>query len=334
MFNTDDRRADKPAYHMHGAYQDSTGRRLDPKLDATSYGNEYTNVAWLKTYLDTEAKDGYIHLVPIYIEGIGTLDHEADNSQGYRYGTGPTGIWGKVNKGIAKLEQSLSKNISARYRTKIKELRLDVFGFSRGAAAARYFIARMLRDTAKDFFGTYPKFIDILRHQQYDIDKITVGFAGLFDTVSTYGIYDTVRGRGNVEELSLDAVADAAAVFHIAAADEHRQNFALTDITSAVESGTGKELFLPGVHCDIGGSYQDHMQEQLQLIDTDYPATHGNVKYIEHDINSLITLGWFRRSDIINADTGGFLTEDRAQSPFRQAINNNGESGYTPAWQR
>ena len=322
MFNTNDRKADNTAYHKHGEYKDSAGLRRDPKADSTSYGNEYTNVAWLKTHLQIPVDGEYLYLEPTYIEGIGTIDHESDNDEGYRYGTGNTGVKGKVEKGINILKAKLSSKIgNNRNKIKIKELKLDVFGFSRGAAAARYFAARMLFNIQESQFGLLPMLTYVLKYEGYDIDEITVCFVGLFDTVSSLGAMDTSLERSNVEELSLHAVSGADAVFHIAAADEHRRNFALTDITAAKKAGKGKEIFLPGVHCDIGGSYWDRTYEYIQVYGTHTPHLPVSPKIIEEDINRLIRQGWFRRSDIENAWHGGHLTEDAAESPFAQAVN-------------
>ncbi len=55
--------------------------------------------------------------------------------------------------------------------------------------------------------------------------------------------------------LKLNAIQHAKDVVHLTAADEHRKKFSLTDIRSA--GGKGREICLPGVHADIGGSYRD-----------------------------------------------------------------------------
>ena len=48
---------------------------------------------------------------------------------------------------------------------------------------------------------------------------------------------------------------------HLVAAEEHRKNVSLTDIASA--GSKGRELFLPGVHSDIGGDYRDEASEAM-----------------------------------------------------------------------
>ena len=55
----------------------------------------------------------------------------------------------------------------------------------------------------------------------------------------------------------------ARAVLQLAAADEYRDNFSLTNIDSA--GGKGRQAFLPGAHSDIGGGYVDSDGENKTL---------------------------------------------------------------------
>ena len=99
--------------------------------DDTSYHNDYTNVArlWFCTQENYRA----------YIEGMGTDDFKEDVSDGYAFGSGLTGIRGKVRKGCEKLATKIvDERKNKENRTKIlTQVTVDVFGFSRGAAAAR-----------------------------------------------------------------------------------------------------------------------------------------------------------------------------------------------------
>jgi len=93
--------------------------------------NDYTNVARMWKCCD----DNY----RIYIEGIGTLDKQKDIDDGFRFGAGETGIRGKVRRGCYELAKKIEPKILKR-NDEIIEITLDVFGFSRGAAAARNFL--------------------------------------------------------------------------------------------------------------------------------------------------------------------------------------------------
>ncbi|ABG57949.1 DUF4280 domain-containing protein [Cytophaga hutchinsonii] len=93
-----------------------------------SYYNSYTNVARLW--------DFYNKTNSVYVEGIGTEDLKADDTNGYAFGAGDTGVRGKVRKGCEKIFKKTQKLAPKR---KINTLTFDVFGFSRGAAASRNF---------------------------------------------------------------------------------------------------------------------------------------------------------------------------------------------------
>ena len=109
---------------------------LDKQGVDNSFMNDYTNVARLYMSCD----EAYA----IYIEGIGTLNREKDVDAGFQYGSGTSGIRAKVRKGCKKLAQKIIKAKKKREEEirKITSLSVtvDVFGFSRGATAARNFL--------------------------------------------------------------------------------------------------------------------------------------------------------------------------------------------------
>ncbi len=111
---------------------------LDKQGVDNSLMNDFTNVARL--YMCCDQKN-----YGIYIEGIGTEDKQKDIEAGFQYGSGTTGIRGKVRKGCEKLAEKVVEKIKAnkgdsQKQKKITSVTLDVFGFSRGAAAARNFV--------------------------------------------------------------------------------------------------------------------------------------------------------------------------------------------------
>jgi len=245
------------------------GRRKDPTLkntyisdndgSNTSYGNDHTNVDKLqKAYPKIKEK----HYYSIYIEGIGTknpeekkdgsLSYYGDFTRGQGYGTGETGLFEKVEKGcqdiVKLLKKENEKNISTLY--------IDVFGFSRGAAAARIFaneLYKVKNPKNKDSYnlGYLGK---AFKELNYKIKprRIKIRFLGLYDTVSSYGsnVFDDIK-KDKVPLL----IPTVGFTVHLTAEDEHRKKFPLTNIASA---GTNSiELTLPGVHSDIGGGYKN-----------------------------------------------------------------------------
>ena len=243
------------------------------KIDKASYLNDVSNVARMfdvspssdpyKT--SSGVSKPYDKFTPIYIEGIGTETLGAKPSdpsktwegptdsviQGGGLGLGSTGTIAKVHKG---LEDALTrlKALSPEF----DYIHVDVFGFSRGAAAARHCI-HALHSGWADGHNYTPGIKKRLEMSGAVVGDLKVRFAGLYDTVASHG----GTHSDDTWELSLDAVKNADQVVQLAAAEEHRANFRLTSIGSG--TGTGScEIYLPGVHCDIGGSYNSSSPRQ------------------------------------------------------------------------
>ena len=298
-----------------------------------SYENDWSNVARLETAY-TEDLNKYISKV--YIEGIGTDDFDRDSGYftkgaGGAFGAGSTGIIAKVLKGC---EKAVEKVILLKKNNKINCIYLDVFGFSRGAAAARNFVYEVTKDkypakevwvdtdndgytdekekrdahNKKTELGELPKYGHLgLKLTQAGLDvavtKVKVGFVGLYDTVSSYDPSTTGAFKNfenDVTELNLNAISKAQKIFHLVAADEHRVNFMLTSVNAA----GGSEYALPGVHCDIGGAYVHNTPDNVQLLDFDNTWGDGYDddewdKVLNNDLNNLITQGWYTEEEVV-----------------------------------
>ncbi len=189
-------------------------------------------------------------------------------------GTGDTGVPAKVTKGCVKGAEALSA-----YAGKNIHLKVNVYGFSRGATAARHFVhiatnpARVLRTSNEKGMALPPheaegKRIEVklddelvlkygyfgacLRMNKVIPQKITFNFVGLYDTVASFGVDH--RGKevfgvpvidNDTKQLGLDDVSKAYFVLQIAADDEFRDNFDLTNIKNSGVKGL--EFTLPGV---------------------------------------------------------------------------------------
>jgi len=231
---------------------------------AGSYIGYYSNVHWLNTlYKQDITPDTGSGQYAIYIEGIGTEDGAGDSTYGMGTGRGDTGVVRKTDKAVAALAAGIQGYLN-RYDDArdcvIKELQFDIFGFSRGAAAARHFANRVFsRDSAiiaaikaglagAEFSGT---------------PGGKTRFLGIFDTVAAIGT--PVNGlnphsadTGEVNLVLRPGVAEK--VFHITAQHECRFNFALNSVKPA-----WPELALPGAHSDIGGGYNPDEHEACFL---------------------------------------------------------------------
>ena len=88
-------------------------------------------------------------------------------------------------------------------------------------------------------------------------------------------------------------ITHAQEIVHLTAADEHRKNFSLTTIDSA--GGKGREIFLPGVHSDIGGSYREGASEDQDIYWT--MDTNGKEK-AQAESTALTHAGWYKAHEL------------------------------------
>ena len=241
-----------------------------------SYDNGRTNIAIMEPHVITEKTDyagNYDFVYKSYIAGQGALSGEEDTVWGYALAIGKSGVPNRAEEGINKAVGFIlgdTKNINP-LENYIEKLTIDVFGFSRGAATARYaihvlFNGRISRidDETGEVYYEWKPFFQRLNDFRYDINEadVEVCFAGLYDTVLSYIGSQKLPWSSNV--LQQKAVARAKKVLHLVAADEHRKDFPLHNIDSAVKKGVGEEYYLPGVHSDVGGSYNKANEIQLQ----------------------------------------------------------------------
>ncbi len=215
--------------------------------DKNSYADAYSNIVKLEKYVETDSPAPEKLLLKAYIEGIGTVDKERDKFWGYSLGLWEAGIKAKVETSLREVVKEIKKNHWEKEKP-IARLTFNLFGFSRGATAARHFIHVALLAN----IDTVAEQLEMLGFQ---VGAVKIGFAGLFDTVASHGL----SFANDTAALKLNAINQAEDVVHLTAADEHRKNFSLTDIRSA--GGKGREIFLPGVHADVGGSYRDGFGE-------------------------------------------------------------------------
>src|SRR5690606_9356299 len=103
-----------------------------------SYANGRTNIAIMEEQVLTPSKENESYIIKIYTEGPGTDNLAGDDRTGYGMGGGDTGVKSKVQSGIASAINALQDLGLKAEKFYIKKLTLDVFGFSRGAAGARY----------------------------------------------------------------------------------------------------------------------------------------------------------------------------------------------------
>jgi len=250
--------------------------------DGDSYENDYTNIARL--FYGCVEKKGQQEC--IYIEGAGTEDNQLDDQASVATGAFFSSIRVKARDACKKIITMLNKN----NMRSVDTLTIDVFGFSRGSATARYFthfitctdtekevskyfedhatpteiknlfdkakksyqdnfafiekanlsliektreFSRAVNAVANDIIPLFPQlaaivlkayteeqhsyFQQMLKEAGIQVNNISVRFVGLYDSVSSYGLFFD----NDVKDLGLTAINRARKVVHLSAADEY-----------------------------------------------------------------------------------------------------------------
>ncbi|MDC0610751.1 DUF2235 domain-containing protein [Vibrio sp.] len=298
-----------------------------------SASNELTNIQKLyQLYVKDEFNtDATAYVISQYITGIGTGNETeikpADESLlGQGFGTGNYGVIAKSTLGInqisAQCDTALDAIIDKKIYDGINKIEFDVFGFSRGSAAARHFINQILMSKENSLRD---QVLEKISNKQPDLgmiygfdwnDKscVEVTFAGLFDTVTAIVDFTDLDfsphddDNGDVK-LWLDPERVSSAI-HLTANDniECRKCFSVNKLNS---SGNFHEFILPGCHSDIGGGYHSKMSytddnyllprlEKKLIKRIRYNIDSWSPSYLERKIrsrleeykNKEITVGW------------------------------------------
>ncbi|ELY2018335.1 DUF2235 domain-containing protein, partial [Flavobacterium psychrophilum] len=308
-------------------------KKGDPDDMESSYENDLSNPAIL--YKNYVQKTSVENQFSIYTEGVGTNsapkkqganmakeDYKSDDlMSGPAFGMGSAGIMDGVKKAIIDAEKKIFEKLKP--NEIIGTITFDVFGFSRGAASARHFVHVVTHAPYKPTVYQGKGHVSVLDlqnnhlHPSYQkktmpafgllgqllkekdkldpLTKVNVRFAGLYDTVPHHGLFQW----NDIKDLGLNSINKADYVVHFIAADEHRANFSLVDISSVKKTAPdskekgGIERYYPGVHCDVGGAYEEGRPDNPLRIDAaDFPSSLESLR------QELIKQGWFKDKEI------------------------------------
>jgi len=320
---------------------------------SSSYENDYSNVARLwKNFTENPSQNIFKH----YVDGMGTASQKEDDGKGTAVGSGDTGIPNRIKTTCQWMAVTLN-NLVRKQRTQVvNNLTVDVFGFSRGAAAARHFIYEITKAAYKaevvttyvpggEFGGggeTLTSYKDDMhnptdftefpmrgylgaysKNYQLQINNVIIRFVGLFDCVASYnqGLFLPGMNTDTPSQFKKNTVE-----LHLNAVALARKTIHFTaadehrgnfPLTTIASAGNkGQSFSLPGVHSDVGGCYIDNMNEVEGVIDHS-----TDVAGIEAERESIIAQGWYNKDELtINyADDGTSVNE---LSGHRKSVRN------------
>jgi len=335
---------------VYAKSKDEVSKKDNYKYGEGSYENDLSNVAIL---FDNYVENTDNRIFKIYTEGMNTntlgdehlkvSKYEKDDIvEGGAMGIGNAGIVDRVRRAV----EQVVKKIKVDDEQKIGSITIDVFGFSRGAASARHFVHTITHPAYYSTAGINGAYCD---HQGYQIseeyrnrkkvlptngylgykliekgiqfDQLIIRFAGLFDTVAHHGLVQ----YNDIRDLGLNSISKAKYVIHMVAGDEHRKNFSLSPI---IKSQNHIELYMPGVHCDVGGSYTEGRPEGIasgvapdpggeHVLAIDYCDFTFLSSKLSKFRDILIEEGWFTKDQLKICDIDGKTYEYKSTRKYR-----------------
>lgn len=175
----------------------------------------------------------------IYVRGVGTDGSAFEET-----------VDGAVGGGIRRKLTLAYRMLS---RTYSDGDRIFLFGFSRGAFAARS-LAGLIQHCGIDANASYgdinARVYDYLNNESPTLNDVEITYVGVWDTVASILSVDLGFGRHNVLPRNVIAARHALAL------DERRQEFAPVYWPGAWE-GQVQEAWFAGAHSNVGGGYQD-----------------------------------------------------------------------------
>ena len=256
-----------------------------------SYWNPYSNIVKLyDLYKEKSEAKGKTHIIKQYVEGIGTEKYKEDSIGGSSMGRGDTGIIAKVERGIKDLVKE--KIATLPKDKKIYKIVFDVFGFSRGAAAARhfcnevkktaYYVTRTKQDPYDRKGRILTKEKDLVKHaggilgaelkkiglKPYEetYNNIEIRFLGLFDTVVSdlvvkenigYKLTPFFNGIPIIAQEYLEDIKTNISGLGIKKVFQIRANDEWRANFAYTPTEDGYTLHMLGAHSDIGGGYAE-----------------------------------------------------------------------------
>ncbi len=202
-----------------------------------------------------------------YIPGVGTpfkvpkhvgytdkLGNDAGGKMGLALGAGGEL---RISYALAEFSRILEQEWYSSWKF-MEHISVAIFGFSRGATAARAFVRRLIK-TKCQRVGTSLTWLA----PSGDRVPLRITFMGLFDTVASVGGPGWHLAWG--AELAIPA--EVQRCVHFVAGHEVRQAFPLDSVRFDLQYPANcEEVVYPGVHADVGGGYTPEDQGRSNLL--------------------------------------------------------------------
>ncbi len=262
-----------------GTWNDETGESLDGLV---------TNVVHMKMILRDDRENQIVR----YHRGVGNDD---DNGRFGNFWKGATG------HGVAKIVENAYVRFIQDWESGDE---IFIFGFSRGAAAARIFATKLNREGVPaglqvTFAPRENKSTHVVEQMisSYSLDKskthpVNITFLGVWDTVSAFGLYNNFKRFFGLKRKDLftdhHIAANIRRAVHLLAIDETRNPFVPSLMNH--KPGITHEVWFPGVHSDIGGSYAEDNIAKISLcymlkLLREWVASNGWLTILTHPEN-------------------------------------------------
>ncbi|MHC8381492.1 type VI secretion system tip protein TssI/VgrG [Pseudomonas sp. LB3P14] len=234
-----------------------------------SYGNDVSNVARLYDLYVNQADrtlpiDAKTASLSVYVDGIGTSSTAEDSTFSQGTGLGAQGVRARVEETPELFLRVIRLFQENNPDKRVAKIEFDIFGFSRGSAAARDFANEVLKGNQSILAKALPIGSSVLSDSfawkpQTDV---SINFIGVYDTVAAIAnllVGDLDGNNAYNPGINIYLAPDAAKkVVQLVARNERRYNFALNSLGAA-------DIVLPGVHSDLGGGYLPKAMERILL---------------------------------------------------------------------
>ena len=234
-----------------------------------SYGNDVSNVARLYDLYESQVDetlpiDAKTASLRVYVDGIGTSSTAEDSTFSQGTGIGVQGVRARVEETPKLIIEQIRRFQENNPDKRVAKIEFDIFGFSRGSAAARDFANEVLKGNQSILAKALPVGGAVLSDSfaWTPHSNVSINYIGVYDTVAAIAnplVGDWTGNNAYNPGINIHLAPDAAKkVVQLVARNERRYNFALNSLGAA-------DIILPGVHSDLGGGYLPKAMERILL---------------------------------------------------------------------